>query len=64
MKMIREAILAATLAAAMTLSGAALAQSGALTQPNNSAGTPLDRATPAAPRGGCRRAPSPRTPRS
>lgn len=52
MKMIRAATMAATLAAAMTLGGTALAQSGALTQPNNSAGTPLDQVTPTAPRGG------------
>lgn len=50
MKMIREASLAATLAAAITLSSAVVAQSGALTLPNNSAGTPLDGATPVAPR--------------
>ena len=41
---IRESLLAAGVAASMMLSGSVLAQSGALTQPNNSAGTPLDRA--------------------
>lgn len=41
---IRESLLAAGVAASMMLSGAVLAQSGALTAPNNSAGTPLDRA--------------------
>jgi Ca2+-binding EF-hand superfamily protein len=41
---IRESLLAAGVAASMMLSGSVFAQSGALTQPNNSAGTPLDRA--------------------
>jgi len=49
MKMILEASLAAAFASAITLSGAAFAQSGALTLPNNSAGTPLDRLTPVTP---------------
>lgn len=49
---IRHSLLAAGVVASMMLTGPALAQTGALTQPNNSAGTPLDRVPQTEMRGG------------